>query len=633
MIINVSGLKKSFIYNTLFENVNFVIEEKDKIGLIGMNGSGKSTLMKILQGQLDYDEGNIYKEKNLRIGYLEQEINIDSSLTVFDEAFTVFDELIEIENRLRALEKDMAKYHDDENRYNSLAKDYSELTEKFADLNGYGLESRVIGVLKGLGFLENDFQKKCSEISGGQKARLSLAKLLLRDYDLLLLDEPTNHLDIDAITWLERYLQDFQGAIVVISHDRYFLDVVTKKIFLLENKKLEVYNSGYSDFIIQRKKDLEIRRRQYENQQKEIELQEKIIQRFLNMGRDRLIKQGQSRQKLLDKMKRVENVQNKKTADIKFNVNVKSGNDVLICEDISMSFDEHEIFKDVDINIYKGEKVALIGKNGVGKTSLFKIILGDLKAKTGEIKLGSNVNIGYFAQELEDLDPNKTILDEIWDSYPDLDYYTIRSYLAKFMFYQDDVLKEIGKLSGGERARISLLKLMLSESNFLMMDEPTNHLDIDSKEVLEDALLDYDGTLFIISHDRFFLNKIANKILELERDGVKLYHGNYDYYLKKKAQLNMVYDEENRPTRTEIKLERKREREQIRKRQSLRKQSEKLEREIHELETEIERIDNQLYEPEIASDYEKALELSNTKEEYEKKLLKLYDLWLQLTEN
>ncbi len=506
IILSCNSIYKSYVVDMILEDISFNIEDGDKIGLVGLNGSGKTTLLDVLVGETPMDRGDIYIRKDLNIGYLKQHAKLDSQNTIFDECLLVFKPLMDMEARLRELEKGIghegAKGQSE--KLDKLMNEYSHLLEKFDELNGYGYRSEIKGVLKGLGFKEDEFDKSVNVLSGGQKARLSLAKLLLEKPDLLLLDEPTNHLDIDAINWLESYLKEYKGAVLVISHDRYFLDNLVNRIFHLENRKLKVYNTNYSKFMERRKKELEVLKKTYENQQKEIKRQEEIIKRFSNYGDRRYIKQAQSRQKLLDRMKTVDKPMDSKRMKITFEPKVKSGRDVLRVEGLGKSFDDFKLLEDINFTIYRGEKVGLIGPNGIGKTTLFKMILGQIPHDEGEIILGHHVHIGYFDQEQTNLNLNNTVIDEIWDENPKLDHYQIRTILSRFMFIGDDIFKEIEELSGGERGRLALLKLMLSKANFLMMDEPTNHLDIYSKEVLEDALNDYEGTLLVISHDRYF---------------------------------------------------------------------------------------------------------------------------------
>ena len=619
MLLSINDLKKSFVDNLIFENVNLIVEQRDKIGLIGVNGCGKSTLFNILTGELSKDSGSIFMPKNIKIGYLKQQLHETSTNSIYDECKEVFLEIIKMEEKLRELEKNL---NSDEK-----LEIYGKLQEKFVELDGYSYNSKIRGTLIGLGFSTEDFNKKVVELSGGQKSRLALAKLLLDKPDLLLLDEPTNHLDIESVQWLEKYLKDFSGSIILISHDRYFLDNVTNKISLLENKTLTTYVGNYTSFMKKRKKDLEILTRQYENQQREIKRQEEIVQRFLSKtSNEKALKQGKSRQKLLDKIKRLPPPPTEaKKADIRFKPKYDSGKEVLKVKDISKSFGDKNIFENVNFNIYKSEKVGLIGPNGVGKTTLFKIIVGILSKDSGEIEYGTKVNISYFSQEMEDLNRENTIIDEIWDFFPKLTHFEIRSYLAKFMFIGDDVFKLIDDLSGGEKARVSLLKIMLKGSNFLLLDEPTNHLDIVSKEGLEQALKVYDGTVLSISHDRYFLNSVCDKILNMTKDGVYEYLGNYDYFIEKTTKP--LKTEEVYISKTEIANQKKEERKKQLEKKKIQEERKKLEEEINNLELRLKIIDEELSNPKIYEDINKVNEVSNERDDITIKLEELYEKW------
>lgn len=635
IILSLSNVSKYYGANEILKDISFSVEDKEKIGLIGLNGSGKTTLFNILANELSRDSGDIYIRKGLKIGYLKQHTSISSQETIYEECLKVFKPLIQMEKALRELENKISEEskNGQTDKLDSLMKEYAHMLEKFNELNGYGYKSEIKGVLKGLGFSEEDMDKKIDILSGGQKARVSLAKLLLTKPDLILLDEPTNHLDIEATEWLESYIRDYDGAVIIISHDRYFLDKVVSKIFHLENKRLKVYNTNYSGFMKQRKKELEVLKRQYENQQKEIKRQEEIIRRFSNYGDRRYIRQAQSRQKLLDKMKLVKEASiDSKKVKITFEPKTISGKQVLTVENIGKSFDDNKLLKDINFNVYRGEKVGLIGPNGIGKTTLFKIILKELTPDEGHVILGHGVNVAYFDQEQANLNLDNTVIDEIWDEYPKLDHYTLRTLLSRFLFIGDDIFKEISQLSGGERARLSLLKLMLSKANFLLMDEPTNHLDIDSKEVLEDALIDYTGTLLVISHDRYFLNKVCDKILELSKEGIKEYLGNYDYYIEKKNETR-VEEEEEYKTKTQITKERKKEKERLLLEKKKKKEIKDLEKAIEKKEMEIANLDQKLCEPNLYEEPEKIVQLTKERESLQKELDLLYEKWLQLTEN
>lgn len=635
LVLSCSNITKSYIIDTILDNLSFTVEDGDKIGVIGLNGSGKTTLFNILSGEIMQDSGEIYIQKEMKIGYLKQHTKIESDKTIFDECLEVFIHLIKMEDNLRSLEHEISIEGEkgETEKLTALMDQYSNLSEKFSALNGYGYKSEIRGTLKGLGFEDEDLEKRVDICSGGQKSRLSLAKLLLEKPNILLLDEPTNHLDIDAISWLERFLRDYKGATLIISHDRYFLDNVANRIFHIENLKLNIYNTNYTNFMVRRKKDLEIYKKHFEDQQKEIKRQEEIIQRFKAYGGERYHGLAQSRQKMLDKMKVMSKpLGDQKKTRIRFEPKIKSGRDVLKVEHLEKSFNEFKLLDDINFNIYRGEKVGLIGTNGIGKTTLFKIILGQIPRDGGNIEIGHHVVSGYFDQEMSKLNLNKTIIDEIWDENPTFDYYQIRTILSQFMFIGDDIFKEISDLSGGEKGRLSLLKLMLSKANLLFMDEPTNHLDIDSKEVLEEAILDYEGTLFVISHDRYFLNRVTDKILELTKDGIKEYLGNYDYYLEKKNEILYVEDEEDGKTKTQIKLEKKREKEIQKEEKYKRKEIIALEQKISEEETNLENLDAFLCDPLIYETPEKIVELTRKREEIQNQLDSLYNEWIFLTE-
>ncbi|SDZ18388.1 ATP-binding cassette, subfamily F, member 3 [Proteiniborus ethanoligenes] len=635
IVLSCSNISKSYIVDEILSKITFALNDNEKVGLVGLNGSGKSTLFNILSGKLSMDSGEIYVSKDCRIGYLEQNTQIESNKSIFDEVMEVFVPLIEMEKKLRELEHSISLEGEnpESQLLGSLMDEYAHLMEEFQNKNGYGFKSEIKGTLKGLGFTEEQLNMSVSHLSGGQKARVMLGKLLLSKPDILLLDEPTNHLDIQAIDWLEKYIKEYKGAAIIISHDRYFLDNTVSRIFYLEKTLLKIYNGNYSSFMNKRKVELELLEKKYEEQQKEISRQEEIIRRFMSYGGQRYIRQAQSRQKMLERMKKLDSPsgENKK-AKIRFEPKIKSGNDVLSAENLSKSFDDNPLFQNVSFKIYKGERVGLIGPNGVGKTTLFKMIMGKIPINGGNVALGHHVNIGYFDQELSNVNGEKTVLDEIWDENPSLDHYQIRSLLAQFLFIGDDIFKEISDLSGGEKSRVALIKLMMSRSNFLLMDEPTNHLDIDSKEVLEDALLSYDGTVLVISHDRYFLNKVANKILDLSNDGVTEYLGNYSYYLEKKN--TPVYDDEEdlvEKTRTQLKAEKKREKDIKLLEKKQREMLRSIENNISELENRIHELENELCNPDVFSNHEKSQEIHQEILDLKENLEELYEQWLTLS--
>lgn len=627
-ILSLTDIKKSYIDEETIKSASLIVEERDKIGLIGVNGSGKSTLFNIITENISYDDGEIFRKKDLKIGYLEQHLNLNVHGNIYENCLYIFRDLIELEKRLRAQEKIIAE--NPSNLEEELNK-YQKLQDEFHERDGYSYHSKIRGTLIGLGFSEDDFEKEISTLSGGQKSRVALAMLLLEEADILLLDEPTNHLDIGAISWLEKYLKEINKAVILISHDRYFLNNIVGKIVLLENGVTKTYNGNYDNYIRKRKKDFEVLKRQYEDQQKEIKRQEEIIKRYLNLGRDRFIKQGKSRKKMLDRMQRIEMPKDNKKTNLRFNTNKVSGKDVLRIENLSKSFGDHLVFENLNAEVYKGDKIGLIGPNGVGKSTLFKIIEGGLQPDTGEVIIGSNVDTAYFYQEMDNLNLENTVMDEIWDEFPKLEHFDIRKYLAEFLFVGDDIFKSISELSGGERGRLSLLKIMLKGANFLVLDEPTNHLDIDSKEILEDALDKYDGTVLSISHDRYFLNKTSNKIFEMTSTGINVFLGDYDYYVEKTT-VTEDYDDEY-VSKTEIAKKKKEDREEREKNKKLRKQRETIEKEIEKLEEELSTIDEKLADNNTYEDYELANELSKSRETLANTLEELYEKWMELEEN
>ncbi|MBP2024573.1 ABC-F family ATP-binding cassette domain-containing protein [Peptoniphilus stercorisuis] len=628
MLLSISNIKKSYITDPVLDGVSLIVEEHDKVGLIGNNGSGKTTLFNIITGEISKDDGDIFMPKDLKIGYLKQQLHIESEESIYKDCENIFVDLINMEKNLRKLEHEIA----DPNCKNleNLMNKYGKLQEEFQEREGYSYPSKIRGTLIGLGFKEEDFEKKVKELSGGQKSRLALAKLLLEEPDLMLLDEPTNHLDINAISWLEKYLKDFKGGLILISHDRYFLNNVVNKIALLEYHKLTIFKGNYSSYAKERKKQIELLKKQYEDQQKEIKRQEAVIERYLGLGRERFIRQGKSRQKLLDKMKKLPPPQEVKKTQIRFAPKYESGREVLKATDLEKAYDDNLIFQNINFMVYKKDKVGIIGPNGVGKSTLFKIITEKLEATSGSVEFGSNVNIAYFDQEMENLSDEKTIIDEIWDEYPTLDHFQIRRYLAQFLFVGDDIFKIIGDLSGGEKGRVSLLKIMLRGANLLLLDEPTNHLDIDSKEILEEALNIYDGTIISISHDRYFLNSTCNKIFAMSKNSIDEYLGNYDYYLEKTT----ITEEEDEEiiSKTELDNIKKLKRQDRLKKKKEREEKEKLEKDIHNIEENIKKIDLELSSPEIYENLEKVHELSDKRDALNIELEELYEIWFSFEE-
>ncbi len=632
IVLSCNNLNKSFGIDSILENVNFTVNEYDKIGIIGVNGTGKTTLFKIISGIYGYDSGDIYTSKDCEIGYLEQNTNFHSENTIFEEVLEVFKDVIEMEKYLRNLEHKISEESSNANSttLEKLMNEYSNKLEAFSDMNGYGYKSEAKGVLKGLGFSDEDMDKPISILSGGEKTRVLLGKLLLKKPTLLLLDEPTNHLDSEAIEWLEVFLKQYKGTVILISHDRYFLDQVVNRIFEIHNKKLKTYNGNYSDFIEASAIEKELELKKFEDQQKDIKKQEESIERLKAFGREKHLKRARSKEKALAKVDVLDKPEAyRKKARIEFNPSVTSGNDVLQLRNVSMGYGERILFKDLNLDIYRGEKVALIGANGIGKSTLFKIIMNEIVPLSGDIKFGTNVNVSYFHQEQKTLNLDNTIIDEIWEDNKQLTQTTLRSMLGAFLFEGEDVFKKISTLSGGERARVAILKLILSNANLLLLDEPTNHLDIDSKEVLEEALSGYTGTIFTISHDRYFLNTVVDKVLVLDENGITEYLGNYDYYIEKKKQIQEMNTIEviEEKTKTQLKEE-KREQREAEKKNRVKRQN--IEKEIEETEAKIEEMDVLLCQEEVYSNPEKSKDVSQQKASLEEKLSALYEEWESL---
>lgn len=626
VILSVNGLTKSFLNENILENLTFSISDRDKVGIVGDNGSGKTTLFNLLTKELSVDSGEINFAKNVNFSILRQNISYKSDNNVYEKCLEVFKDIIQLEKEIRELEVEMGNQNLSEEEIHKLFDIYESKRHYFEENNGYSYNSKVRGVLFGLGFLEEDFSKSVNNLSGGQKSRLHLAKILLKPSNLILLDEPTNHLDIESIQFLESYLREYKGSCLIISHDRYFLNAVCNRIFSIENKKLKSFNCGYDEYISRCEKDFEINRHLYEKQQKEISRQKEIIQRFENYGNNRFIKQASSRRKLLDKIDLIENPEiYKNSMKLKLVPEVESGKDVLTISDLSMGFNDKILFDNINLNIYKGDKIGLVGKNGVGKTTLFKIICNNLEAIKGSCDLGARVSVGYYDQEQKTLSNQNSVMDEFWDAYPKMNNFEVRSHLAKFNFYDEDLFKSVGELSGGERARLELLKLMLSKSNFLLLDEPTNHLDIESKEVLEKAIVDYSGTVLTISHDRYFLNKVVNKIWYLEDGKITEFYGNYDYFLEKLNEKDEV--EEKIISKTEIEKEKKKKREVERQERAKKQKLKEIENKIFEIEEKIEICNKDIQNPEIFNDKDKFLEISQDLSELIKEKENLYLEW------
>ncbi|QEK13110.1 ABC-F type ribosomal protection protein [Crassaminicella thermophila] len=630
IVLSCNSITKSFGIDIILENISFTINAGEKIGLVGANGAGKSTLFKIITGKYPYDSGELYLSKNITIGYLEQNAHLSPTNTVFDEVVHVFDDLIQMEKELRSLEQEISKQSLDPSKsLDKLMDLYAHKSEEFQLKNGYGYRSEIRGVLKGLGFSEDEFYQPIIELSGGQKTRVGLAKLLLKKPDILLLDEPTNHLDMDAIEWLESYLKFYNGTILIISHDRYFLDEVTDKIYEIENKHLTQYNGNYTYYVEKKKILYEQQLKDFLQQQKEIEKQEEMIRRFKQHGTEKLAKRAKSREKRLEHMTFIKKpTRFNQRAKIRFETQIKSGQDVLEVDNISKSFGKNNLFKNVSFKVYKGERIGLIGPNGIGKSTLFKILLKQVSYDTGFINFGHNVHVGYFDQEQSSLNNKNTIIDEIWQENIHFTQTEVRTLLGSFLFSGDDVFKQISTLSGGEKSRVSLLKLMISKANFLLIDEPTNHLDIESKEALEEALINYDGTLLVISHDRYFLNKVATKIMVLSQDGIKEYLGNYKYYQEKKKQLEAPSTiVETQKTKTQLKEERRKEKERKKEERRIIKEREALEEKILLLEENLRNLEQEMCKEAVYSDAEKSKQIHEESAKLKIELDKLYQKW------
>ncbi|MDY6012556.1 ribosomal protection-like ABC-F family protein [Clostridium sp.] len=638
IVLSCRNIKKSYGIQDVLKDVTISINEGDKVGIIGPNGEGKSTLFKILSKNLAPDDGDIFVDKNKTIGYLSQHLNLNSKNTIYEEASSVFKNLIDLEEKIKTLEIKMNEPYDESNAqyHEKLIKDYTTAQELYSHRGGYTYKGDIAKVLKGLGFLEEDFNNSIENLSGGQKTRVALCKLLLQSPDILLLDEPTNHLDLEAIEWLEEFLSTYKGTLLVISHDRFFLDAVTNKTFQVINGHVNCYNAPYTKYLELRKKDYEAQLKAYNLQQAEIKRQEEIIQKFRSFNREKSIKKAESREKALEKLDRLDAPDKEKGASkISFETTVKSGYDVLHIENLSKSFDDNKLFSNISFDLKRGEKVALIGENGRGKTTLLNIIMGKVKSDSGKAVLGTNVNIGYYDQEQSDLDYNKTILDEVWDAFPDLTTTKIRTALGSFLFTGDDVFKKIETLSGGEKCRINILKLMLSKANFLLLDEPTNHLDIPSREALEDAILNYDGSMLIVSHDRYFLNKVINKIVELKEDGMNEYLGNYNYYMQKKENPTRfeAYEEiSNGKTKTQLKDEKKKVKLAQKEIRVKKTRLREVENEISKSEELLEKLNNDLCLEEIYSNPKEAERVNHEISETQLKIEFLYEEWETLSD-
>lgn len=634
IILSCKNIHKSYGIDVILENITFNINEEDRVALIGPNGAGKSTLFEILTNNIAPDSGDMFIDKTKTIGYLTQHLSLDSSNTIYDEMLTVFQAITDLENKLNKLETLMNEPYDskDEDYRNKLINDYTTYSELYKNRGGYTYKAEINKILTGLGFSMNEFHDPISIISGGKKTRVALCKLLLTKPDILLLDEPTNHLDLEAIEWLEDYLKSYKGTIIIISHDRYFLDTITQSTMELINGHINFYNGNYTNSLKLKKKNYEIQLKAYNIQQMEIKKQEEIIEKYRSFNREKSIRAAESRQKMLDKMDRLPPPDKDiKIKNIIFKTEINSGNDVLYVENLSKGFNEKLLFQNVNFQVKKGDKTAIVGKNGCGKTTLFKIIMGQIESNTGICKLGKNIIIGYYDQEQSDLDPEKTIIDEVWDKFPKLTTTEIRNALASFLFTGENVFKKISSISGGEKCRINLLKLMLSKSNFLLLDEPTNHLDIASREALEEALLDYDGTILVISHDRYFLNKSINRIYELSQSEIKEYVGNYTYYTeKKKNPLRFQEEISISKTKTQTRHDKKRKKDYEKNQRKKNLLIKTTEDQISKLEDYILELQQKLCLEEVYSDPNKSSEIHSEILITQNKLDDLYNTWEEM---
>ncbi len=634
MILSCSNIDKTFTDNHVIKNASFHIEDNEKAAIVGINGAGKTTLLKIIVGSLSADHGTVTFAKDKNYGYLAQHQAVDSENTIFDELLTVKQEVLDLEASIRQTEQEMKSVSD--SKLELLLKKYDNLMHRFETINGYAYKSEITGILKGLGFTEEDFAKKVETLSGGQKTRIALGKILLQKPDLIILDEPTNHLDLNSIAWLETYLLNYKGAVIIVSHDRYFLDKIATKIIELDDGILSTFHGNYSDYAVQKEHRRLEQMNAYLNQQREIKHQEEVIEKLKQFNREKSIRRAESREKMLDKIERLD-----KPAEVKADMNLTltphctSGNDVMRIEGLSKRFDHLLLFENVSFEIKRGEHVAIIGDNGTGKTTLLKIINELLPPDTGTIYLGTNVEIGYYDQEHHVLHMDKTLFEEISDDYPYLTNTEIRNTLAAFLFTGEDVFKKISALSGGERGRVSLAKLMLSEANFLILDEPTNHLDITSKEILETALNAYKGTVLYVSHDRYFINKTASRILELTQNAFINYIGNYDYYLEKKEVLTPA-DKQIETAKNTAPSAQKLDWKQQKEQQAIARKKEnnlkKCEERIEQLETKDKTLDEEMAKPENATNVAKLQELVKQKEEVTAELEQLYEDWEKLSE-
>ena len=643
MILSCQNISKAFVENQVLKNVSFHIEDHEKAAIVGINGAGKTTLLRIIVGEMTPDDGQVVLARDKTLGYLAQNSTVDTSHTIYEELLSVKADLLRLEEKIRECENNMK--HAEGDALEDLMKQYTSLTHAFETGGGYLYRSELVGVLKGLGFTEDEFSKPVATLSGGQKTRVALGRLLLQNPDLIILDEPTNHLDMNSIAWLETYLLNYKGAVLIVSHDRYFLDRIAGKVIEIDQSKATTFMGNYSDYAVKKEQLRVAAWNAYMNQQREIKHQEEVIEKLKSFNREKSIKRAESREKMLDKIEVIEKPSEVRT-DMKLTLmpRILSGNDVLTVEHLSKSFDSHKLFTNVNFEIKRGEHVAIIGDNGSGKTTLLKILNGLVPADQGTFRLGSNVEIGYYDQEHHVLHSEKTLFEEISDDYPYLNNTQIRNVLAAFLFTGEDVFKRISDLSGGERGRVSLAKLVLSNANFLILDEPTNHLDIMSKEILEDALNGYDGTILYVSHDRYFINRTAHRILDLTEGQFVSYVGNYDYYLEKhdtvmaaiEASTPQSADADNtvaaKVAESEVKLDWKAQKEEQARLRKKENDLKKCEEQIARLEARVSEIDTEMSDPAIGTQVAKLQELTKEQTACQEQLEKLYEQWEELAE-